>query len=261
MLLLHYDFVFVEPGPLPPHERTWRHPSEVAAEEHAILRAETAPTTSRFLAMATGTLGLVAVGLLMLAVTPRPAESPIAISVTTTPTGQPGAGGTAPAGPTDAAPRAPHISAARGALGAIGLRNGSHPLATPVGDGRFAVVTAADVATGIGETVQVRLPSGDIADAEVTHRTSDAVLVELAVAVPGVVLASVRPAGNDVVTVMAEPPVTIVLDDLGRLEVDEGTAVLDDEGHLIGVCSQALEREGIRLVEISVDLADATSDG
>ena len=75
-----YDLPFVGSPPLPPHERTWRHPSEVAAaERHAIRHTEVQRSTRGF-AIATGSIGLIAVGTLMIMVTPPAQDSPVAVS-------------------------------------------------------------------------------------------------------------------------------------------------------------------------------------
>ncbi len=76
-----YDLAFVEPGPLPPHERTWRHPSELGPT-----KADIEPGSSSHLAaLAVGTLAVIAVAGLVIAMTPRTSSSPIALSATTTP--------------------------------------------------------------------------------------------------------------------------------------------------------------------------------
>lgn len=238
----------MEHGPLPPHERTWRHPSELAAEEHALARSETAPTSTRFFAITTGTLGLLTVGLLVLVVTPRSSDAPVAISVTTTPSPTASASGAADAG-RSTEPRV------------FGLRSPAEPLATPIGDGSFAIVTAAGVSLEPGSTLDVRLPSGALRSALVSVREGEAVLVELSESEPGLELADQRPDGDEIVTVLAEPPVTIVLDDLAELEVEEGTAVLDDDGRLIGLCSDDHPTDGVRLVDVSEAFAGATTGG
>lgn len=276
VLLLHYDFPLVEHGPLPPHERTWRHPSELAAEQHALARAETAGPTTRIFAFTTGTLGLLAVGLLIVAVTPGRSEAPVAVSATTTPVAADGAPAARPSASPEATDRAP-----------IGLRGRPEVLATPIGEGRYAVVTAADLtgtggSAGIGTAVAVEVPSGRAHDARVVGRAGAALLVELERTEPGIELADERPEGHDVVTVMAEPPVTIVLDDLAELAVEEGTAVLDDDGELVGLCSRGDDETELLIVideqpaddegrrdrtgsttggGVSRDDVDATSDG
>jgi hypothetical protein len=228
VLRLHYDLAFVEHGPLPPHERTWRHPSELAAEEHALARAATTTATTRMFAITTGTLGLLAVGLLMVAVTPDRSGSPVAISATTTPVGTVDTLAVI-ATPPDRTP--------------LGLRATTEAVATPIGEGRYAVVTATDLAATagtarLGDAVEVEVPSGRIHDARVVGRSGDTVLVELERAEPGLEVAENHPEGHEIVTVLAEPPVTIVFADLPQLDVAEGTAVLDDDGELVGLCSQ-----------------------
>lgn len=234
---------------MPPHERTWRHPSELAAQEHALARTETAAATTRAFAFTTGTLGLLAVGVLMLAVTPDRSASPVAISATTTPTV--GATATSVAA-TVATSRNP--VALRGQLGVH---------ATPIGEGRFAVVTAADLAAttrsaAIGDAVEVAVPSGNMHDARIVGRAGDTVLVELQGTEPGVEVADQHPAGHEIVTVLAEPPVTIALDDLHGLDVAEGTAVLDDDGDLVGLCTDGGEDTTRLLAVTGGELDDGT---
>jgi len=76
-----YDLAFVEHGPLPPHERTWRHPSELGPTKADI---ETG-SSNHLAALAIGALAVVAVAGLVIAMTPRTSSSPIALSATTTP--------------------------------------------------------------------------------------------------------------------------------------------------------------------------------
>lgn len=234
----------MEPGPLPPHERTWRHPSELAAEQHALLRAETATPISRWFAVSAGSIGLVAVGLLALAVAPGPADAPIAISATTTPL---------------RVINALENAAVSNVRTVIGLRGGEPPIATPIGDGRYALASAGGATAPIGATIEVRLPSGTHGRGRVAARHDGAVLVALDVPEPGHELADSMPAGDEVVTVLAVPPATIVLDDLDDLDVEDGTAVLDDDGRLVGVCRRRAGR--IELAELSDELAAATNDG
>ncbi len=76
-----YDLVFVEPGPLPPHERTWRHPSELGPTKADIENG----SSNHLAALAVGALAVVAIAGLVIAMTPRTSSSPIALSATTTP--------------------------------------------------------------------------------------------------------------------------------------------------------------------------------
>ena len=67
----------VDDGPLPPHERPWRHPSELGPPAH-----EPTTTGGRVLIATTATLGLLLVGLLVLTMTPGRSASPDAASST-----------------------------------------------------------------------------------------------------------------------------------------------------------------------------------
>ncbi len=80
-----YDLAFVEPGPLPPHERTWRHPSELGPTKADIEHG----SSSHLAALAVGTLAVIAVAGLVVAMTPRTSSSPIALSATTAPVSEP----------------------------------------------------------------------------------------------------------------------------------------------------------------------------
>jgi hypothetical protein len=79
-----YDFAFVEHGPLPPHERSWRHPSELGPTRVDAEFVDAAGRTP-IVALAGGTLAVMAVALMMVAMTPRSSSGPIALSATTTP--------------------------------------------------------------------------------------------------------------------------------------------------------------------------------
>lgn len=77
-----YDLVFVDRGPLPPHERSWRHPSELGPTRFDV---EVADTGSHLAALAAGTMAVLAVAVMVVAMTPRTAAGPVALSATTTP--------------------------------------------------------------------------------------------------------------------------------------------------------------------------------
>jgi hypothetical protein len=47
-----YDLVLVEPGPLPPHERSWRHPSELGPTR---VDVDDPPSNSHLVALVGGT--------------------------------------------------------------------------------------------------------------------------------------------------------------------------------------------------------------
>src|SRR5687767_3972895 len=105
----------VEPGPLPPHERAWRHPSELGPPPQ-----EPTSTTGRVLIVTSATVSLLLVGLLVLTMTPGRSPSPIAVSSTVS--------------ETDVA--RPVISASTAAITPTAL-----PVVTPIGDEGWAVTT------------------------------------------------------------------------------------------------------------------------
>ncbi len=76
--------MFVEPGPLPPHERTWRHPSELGPTRLDVDDTDRR-STAHLLALAGGTLAALAVATMVVAMTPHTSDGPTALSATTTP--------------------------------------------------------------------------------------------------------------------------------------------------------------------------------
>ncbi len=68
--------------PPPPHERPWRHPSELGPSRHELDDAVPGGWT---LALATGAVAFVAVAVMLVAVVPHQTADPVAVSVTTTP--------------------------------------------------------------------------------------------------------------------------------------------------------------------------------
>jgi hypothetical protein len=76
-----YDLAFVEPGPLPPHERTWRHPSELGPTRADV---DTGPH-HHLAALTFGALAVMAVIGMVVAMTPRTSSAPVALNATTVP--------------------------------------------------------------------------------------------------------------------------------------------------------------------------------
>lgn len=200
-------------------------------------RAETMPTPSRVVAFTGGILGVMAVGVFVLTVTPAWPDGPID-------------GGVRIAGSD---------GLARLTVGSTtvlaGLRASTDVFATPIeipggaGTTRVAVATISDVMDAVaaatpvepdpapGTPIDVAVPSGRRHAARIVGRVGDTVVVELSGDEPTLRIAERSPDPDAVVTVLADPPVTIALDDLDDLDVDEGTAVVDDGGHLIGLCT------------------------
>ena len=240
----------MEHGPLPPHERTWRHPSELAAEERNLLRAQTAPVSARLLALATGAVGLAVVGALVMSVTPRRYDAPIAISATTTPASVPGDAGAS----SDPVPAGSTALAIRRTVDVT-----TDALATPIGTGRFAFVTRSAAGDTPERPFGVRLPSGRLSTGWMINEISDAIIVELDDGEPGHPIARRRPEAHEIVTVMQTPPVTIAYADIDTLEIGEGVAIIDDEGALVGICSS--DGHTTRVIEITDDSIDGDSAG
>lgn len=237
----------MEPGPVPPHERAWRHPSELAAEERAALQAEEASPTTRTFALTTGMLGLVALGVLILVVTPRSQDAPIAITATTSP---------APA-VVESGVESSVVASVRNTLSTIG---GGIAVATPIGDGEFAVMTRAATPAPPGSRIDVLVPSNGVVAGEIVDEHGGALLVRLAEHVPGHAVAERRPESHATVTVMSDPPVEVSLSEVAGLDVREGTAVFDDAGELVGLCTRDRISGRRMIVDVSDRLAGATSD-
>jgi hypothetical protein len=76
-----YALQFVEHGPLPPHERSWRHPSELGPT-----RADVEVGPPRHLGpLAFGAVAMFAVAAMIVAMTPRSAPGDSLLSATTAP--------------------------------------------------------------------------------------------------------------------------------------------------------------------------------
>ncbi len=69
---------------MPPHERTWRHPSELGPTRRDIDDSSVRPHVN-LMALAGGTMAVLAVAAMVVAMTPRPSSGPVALSATTTP--------------------------------------------------------------------------------------------------------------------------------------------------------------------------------
>jgi hypothetical protein len=226
-------------APLPPHERAWRHPSELAAAEREAFRTEAVPASTRVFAVVTGTLGLLAIGVLILSASPRRQESPVAISATTTPVSVAEAGS---------------AGSNAGGIAAIGRFASDDDddaeatpeavppaLATPIGDGRSALMTRLSTGGVEGDAFDVRLTSGPVVTAAVVDTTADG-LVVVTIVDPdqsGHAVAGDLPHDDEMVTILTDPPITILFGDIATVGVDEGTPVVDADGDLIGLCTRA----------------------
>jgi hypothetical protein len=179
--------------------------------------------------------------LVVLTLTPRGDGTPTAVSATTTPL----LSGIAPVALT--IPGAESVDPSSTAVAA----------ATLVGERGLAVVTARAVVASArsdsgatGAVILVRLESGRTTAAAVVENHLDLTVVSIvdqAHAGPGdheMTVARELPELDDVVTLLTDPPVTMEFDDIGRMDVDEGTAVVDAKGDLVGLCSDQRRGDG-----------------
>jgi hypothetical protein len=207
----------VDRAPLPPHERPWRHPSELGPTEH-----EPTPTSGRVLIVTTATLSLLLIGLLALSMTPGRGGSPVAVEATTD-----------------------RPTTLRAALDQPPL-----PMVTPLGDEGWAVTTSGAVGSRVG-IMAARLPSGDVVDVEIVRRDTDSgvTLVSLPQLTHGYELAASSPGPSDTVVVHGVEPQIVPMVEVSGLEVVEGTPVLDDQGALVGICTRVAT--GISVMTVS----------
>ena len=208
--------------------------------------------STRGFAIATGSVGLIAVGTLMIMVTPPAQDSPVAVSATTAPSTGPSSG-----------PSSAREPSAR-AITPVAVRSVAQALATPIGDGRMALMTAPMSAIRHGSELDVQLTNGPVVTAVVDATSAGVVLVSIASGASGHEIAATQPDPEDIVTVLAEPPVTIAYSALTTLDAKEGTPVLDSDGDLIGLCSQrhgAGDDQPITLIDVTGDITKDSTFG
>lgn len=214
-----------------------------------------APRTARVTALAAGTFGLLVVAALVLVVTPRNLGAPIAVGASTT---------LSDSFSGDSAGDADLGSAALGIGGLSTLATGElsttttvavvlAALATPVGDGSYAIVTMKSLAGQQGGTVVFRLRSGDTATGEIMWEFDDAALVSIPTTQTPHAIATAKPRHSDMVTVMSDTPVAMSFAEVAQADVPEGTPIVDDEGALVGLCSKRDDgtTEVIEVIEVT----------
>lgn len=272
------------PAPLPPHERTWRHPSEIGGASWA--HTEPPLAIGRGLLIATGAIG----GLLSLAVLwamlPSAGRGGLSAPTVVTSTAN-----DLPAAPVTARPDtlvATSIDTGRVPITTVR----SAPTTAPVGSDISPTTTLAEplvtagsepleqgpaepVAVSIGDSLLVTtaraVPPGrssiTITGADGQAYEATVVMVDrdhgIAVLSSGGAMAStfgIGPAASagDVVTVLAALPtsVSVRADGAGHLFLDEwttgmaeGTPVLNADGLLVGMCSHG--SSGPELVSVA----------
>jgi S1-C subfamily serine protease len=267
------------PAPVPPHERGWRHPSEVGATQWAT--SEPPLALGRGLMTATGTIGVVLAGALVWAMLPSSGapvtatSSVLAASATTisapTPTSvalvEPTttAGATPPTTPATTlatiSPTTPTV--APPAVPVVAFTDGGDAMATSivVGDQVFLITTI--VAVGTRERLTVRGNDGSLAVAQMVwsdQASGLAVLAAPAADVAESVATGALPAPGTDVSVMSATGLmsaSLTVDTagtaaLGGIAMDslvEGSPVVDTDGRVVGLCS------GARVVPVQLPAA------
>lgn len=214
-------------APLPPHERPWRHPSELGPPSH-----EPASTSGRVIIATAATLSLLLVGLLVVSLTPDRADTPQTVSATTS-----GSGG------SEAALAQPRL-----------------PLVTPIGDDGWAITTTGAVRARTGR-MAARLPSGEVVDVDIVSRDEDAgfTVVSLPTQTSGYRLAASQPAPTDTVAVGGRRRQVVEMVKVSTLDVEEAAPVVDGHGDLVGLCSTATGIVEVRTVSTMPAAASTTT--
>ena len=208
--------------------------------------------------MVSGTLGLVLIGALAVMVTPRQQEGPLAVRTSpslvdpaalvpvTTALFEIALGELTSA---FGAPRADARTAqpatttvadiTRAPTGTVAVA--VEALATPLQSG-VAIVTARSLGgRSTGDHIAVRLASGATANAEIVATFGHAAFVTLGSVPadePSHHVATSAPGDDDMVTVLVSPPRSVRLGELAAVGAPEGTAVIDADGRLVGLCTE-----------------------
>jgi hypothetical protein len=238
----------VTPPPLPPHERAWRHPSELPAPRH-----EPPTRGGRLLIVATAAVALALVGVLAVRMTPgRSATRDALVTVTTSSVigeltassfGEVAGAATGTGrrftdlfGRTFAALLASTSSSpVTTAVGALGL-----VVVTPFGSDGLGVTTAVAVAGQRG-TIDAVLPSGAVVSAELIETRDGVAIVELADHADRGHRATeptlTKPADDWTVVAFGAEIRVGEGDELSSLTVPEAAPIFDADGNLVGLCT------------------------
>lgn len=217
------------------------------------MRAELAPAPSRAFALTTGTIGLVAIAVLVLAVSPSRQQQPFAVSATTAP---------AILGPVEESSSRVTVASVRRTEPSATVSSPADDhvaavlaLATPLGSGRYALVSLAALNASTTTLLDVVLPSGRTTVGRVVERSDESALIQLSDSEPGHDIAERRPHDLDMVTVMSQPPIKVTFAEVASLEVGEGTPVIDSAGDLIGLCTGSGDGKRTRLIAVDTSMS------
>jgi hypothetical protein len=244
----------VERAPLPPHERAWRHPSELAAANRAALSAEEPSSTSRAIALIGDAAGVLAVALLVLTLAPQRTESPVAVSSTSSP---------------DPSTSAQLVASASLGSDVTGLA--LHPIATPIGNDGLAVmssrsivrITQLNTARLDNRLIDVVLVTGHVTRAFVVDPGESGGIAWVSLDAEayghGLDVAIEMPRADDVVTVLADPPMLVEFAQIEQVEAADGTPVIDDDGDVVGMCIEHDDSGDANFTPIGDLVGDASS--
>ena len=256
------DFDPVTPPPLPPHERPWRHPSELPAPAH-----EPPTRSGRLLIVTTAAVGLALVGVMAVRMTPgqtpqRDALRSVSTSVltgvsTTSLDDVAGAAATTGRRFTDVVGRTLSSMVATTNRSAVRVSTSSAPaqldvrfaVVTPIGDDGLGITTAAAV-EGRSGVIEAMLPTGAVVSAELLGTDDGVALVQLAT--PPSETAAFVGATDKEWTVVAygdEHVVDEEGDDLMALELPEAAPIFDADGDLVGLCT--IGPNGIEVLRVT----------
>jgi hypothetical protein len=287
-----YDLAVVERAPLPPHERSWRHPSELAADARQAITDERPSGSARTAALLGGMATIMLFGVAILSLTPTADDGPAATG--STPIQRLASGSLTVPSTTSASQQtqAETPGPASGAIAALGPAPAG-PLAVEIGTGglavlpsrtvvdllrrdrsndtirsgpRIDVVGRTDVTVRPAHTIVVTLHSGVTALASVIDAGDGRGLAVVSVEGDhhrrsgGFLLATDTPESGDIVTVLSDEPISITWDEMRDFDgrsVPDGTAVVDVDGDLVGVYADS--GVGGRFIPIDDAAAGATS--
>lgn len=220
----------MEHGPIPPHERPWRHPSELAAADRAAFAAEPPSRRLRVVALFAGAGAAIVLIALVIGITPWRAAN-------------------GPESATDAALAA--RTAAEMPLLAPRAQWG-HPQVVPIrvdwSSGQSAILAVADAQMlrsmyadlAIETRIVVQIVGGPVIFAEVIDLGSDERPAILRLddsdePITGFAVAPDPPGSFDDVTILIDDPVTMEYRFFFNIALPAGTAVIDEQGRLVGL--------------------------
>jgi hypothetical protein len=242
---------------LPPHERAWRHPSELPAPRH-----EPPTRGGRALIVATAAIGLSLVGMMAIRMTPGRGTTRDALVTATsssvfTDLGAGTFGEVAGAASSTGRRFTDLIGRTLTSLLASSERDAdtappdqpaAFAVVTPIGSGGLAVTTEAALDRRSG-ALRAMLPSGDVVTAELVSARNGVAFVELTGHddVDGALPAGTR---SDELTVVAygDQLGVDIDDDLRTLSVPEAAPIFDADGDLVGLCT--IGPDGVEMLPV-----------